>query len=346
MPDEFKIATVIVEEGTAYAERHPGSAISKMAEFVADNYGKIGAVGVAALALAGCAKKKDHAHPLADKVAAAQSANQVVGSGDDLVSGAKPTPVPTLVEGANGKSPISVLANLSENELPKSLPMQDLPAQTEANRQFVWANVDHIILENEAGLTQKQNYGWFGNRDLRPVSDVAPDSGSAPGTDYAVALDKANRPVDVLTYYNPGTGNKYLEQYQFKYGQLADGTNRSMVTVMDWKDSTQTSDAGPRQIIGNKLNTLEGVSQYYYDSTGKCVEALYYQGWAMNGPKANWTPALDMKFGAGQVSISEQNPRSGQMSDFYTPSSPAETALTVRSKAATLKFFDLLGPSQ
>jgi hypothetical protein len=345
MPDEIRLA-IAVEEGIAYLGKN-SPAFSKLAEFAAENYTKVGALAASALLLAGCSKQKDKtsasAKPKADSSPAVAPP---ILSGDDLSSGAKPAPLPTVIEGANGQGSLSVLSRLSDSELPKSLPLQDLPAQTEANRQFVWANVDHMVLENEHDLKSKQDYGWFGNRDLKPVSDVAPNSGSAPGTDYAVALDKTNRPVDVITYYNPGTGNKYLEQYQFKYDQVADGTNRSRVTVMDWKDSTETQDVGPQQIIGNKLNTLEGVSQYYYDNTGKCVEALYYKGSLMNGAKAAWKPTLDMKFNAGQMSISEQNPRSGEMTPFYTPSNDYENALTTRSKVATLKFFDLLGPTQ
>jgi hypothetical protein len=342
MPDEIRIA-VAAEEGIAYLESHPGT-LSKMAEFVAQNYKQVALLGAAALGLAGCSKGKDKAAPVPH--AAAKADTPVINSGDDLSSGAGPAPAAKAVARADGQGNLSVLNRLADKELPTSLVMQDLPAASETNRQFVSANVDHLILENNDALSTKQDYGWFGSRDLKPTSDVAPNSGSRAGTDYAVTLDKANRPVDVLAYQNPGTGNKYVEQYQFNYGQLTDGTNRSRVTVYDWKDSTQTNDVGPQQVIGNKLNTLEGVSQYYYDSTGKCVEAVYYNGWALKGPKSDWKPVVDMKFEAGQISISEQNPRSGQMTPFSTPSNSSDAALTVRYKAANLKFFDLLGPTQ
>jgi hypothetical protein len=340
MPDPIRIV-VAAEEGVAYLESHPGT-VAKMAEFVAEHYKQVAVLGMAALTLAGCSKGKDKAAPAKPKAATAEV--PPINSGDDLTSGVTPGPAPKLVDKGNGQGSLSVLNRLTDKELPTSLVMQDLPAASEANRKFVSANVDHMILENNDALSTAQNYGWFGNRDLKPTSDVAPNSGSRGGTDYAVTLDKANKPVDVLAYQNPG--NKYVEQYQFNYGQLTDGSNRSRVTVYDWKDSSQTTDVGPQQVIGNKLNTLEGVSQYYYDTTGKCVEAVYYNGWALKGAKSDWKPVVDMKFQNGQISISEQNPRSGEMTPFSTPSNSKEAALTVKYKAANLKFFDLLGPSQ
>jgi hypothetical protein len=233
-------------------------------------------------------------------------------------------------------------SRVDESQIPKSLPLFDLPKTSETNRQFVWGNIDHWQLKHDADLYVKSDHGPLGTRDMRPNTDQSPGGGKLPPMFYAVGVDKENKPVDVLEYYNPGTGSKYREQYQFKYEAVADG--RMRVTVFNWMDSSLTRDVGPQEVIGKTLNTLEGVSQYYYDATtGKCTEASYYKGWMLQKPRDQWLPDVTMKFTDTQVSISDRDGRSGQMKPFYTVA-PADAILTVRAKAGTLNFFNLLGP--
>jgi hypothetical protein len=191
MPDEVGIA-IAAEKGVAYLETH-SSTVAGLAEFVAQHYKPVAllSLGTVALALTGCSKEKNKAAAATRAVHSAE-VSPVINSGDDLTSGATPGPAPKVIDKGNGQGSLSVLNRLADKELPTSLVMQDLPAASEANRKFVSANVDHIILENNDALSTPQDYGWFGNRDLKPTSDVAPNSGSRAGTDYAVTLDKAN----------------------------------------------------------------------------------------------------------------------------------------------------------
>ena len=341
MPNEIK-AAVAIEEGLVFLEKNPG-ALNKIGEFVAEHYREGGMMGLAALALAGCSKNKNKAADSQTKPS--PEASKVLHSHDAPGATGPGTPA-GAAKGDQNSGVIQVFSNIDDKVFPKNLPLLDIPAQTEKNRQYVWGNVDHLELHTAGELYTASNYGALGKHDLRPASKTAPLNDGSQSNLYAVALDKGGKPVDILQYYDPGTGTKYQEQYQFKYDQLAGGTNTTRVTVMDWKDSKQTTDVGPQQIIGNKLNTLEGVSQYYYDATGKCTEALYYNGWSMNAPRADWKPAVDMKFNGDQLSISERNANSGQMTPFYTPATKYEADLTIQAKAAKLKFFDLLGPGK
>jgi hypothetical protein len=226
---------------------------------------------------------------------------------------------------------------VTESTIPKSLPLFDLPTNKEADRKYVWDKLDHWSLKHDVDMYSKKDYGPFTGRDLRPNTDTAPGGGKLPPMFFAVGLDKENKPVDILEYYKSSAGNKYREQYQFNYEKVVDG--RMRVTVYNWMDSTLTRDAGPREVIGNKLNTLEGVSQYYYDpNSGKCTEALYYNGYNMK------KPMVDLKFNNGQVQVSERNANSGEMTPWSTPQQGVDAIRTARNKGAKLNFFNLLGP--
>jgi hypothetical protein len=64
-------------------------------------------------------------------------------------------------------------------------------------------------LHYDVDLYARERYGSLGTRDLRPNTDTAPGGGKLPNSFFAVSLDAARRPLDVLKYYDPGTGIRY-----------------------------------------------------------------------------------------------------------------------------------------
>ncbi len=204
----------------------------------------------------------------------------------------------------------------NENTTPTMLALTDVP-------KSVSDKVTNWQLHYDVDLYQREAHGPLGVRDLRPRTDVAPGGGKLPKDFFAVGFDAEGKPVDVLKYDDPGTGSRYLGQYQISYETLADGTGRR-VTIKNWVDADMNREklSGPQQVIGNRLNTLAGVTQYYYDNDGKIVDARYYQGSTMLLDRSQWKPADDMRYSDGLAA--------GTMEE--------------RTRASRMDFFNLFGP--
>lgn len=228
-------------------------------------------------------------------------------------------------------------SRVNESQIPKQLPLVDLPQANDASSQFVTGYLDHWQLKHDVDLYSPISDGPFAGRNMRPATDVAPGGGKRPPMFYALGLDAANRPVDMLEYYNPGTGTKYREQYQFRYENMPDGGKR--VTVYNWMDSTETTDIGIQKVIGNKQNTLEGISQYYFSANGYCSKAVHYDGQMLLQPKDQWQPLVDIKFQNGQAIVSDRDGLSGQMLPYK-----AVDDFTLRQKAQYFSMYNMLGP--
>jgi hypothetical protein len=230
-------------------------------------------------------------------------------------------------------------SRVNESQIPKQLPLVDVPSGSDAGADFVPKNIDHWQLKHDVDLYSKISTGGLAGRDLRPHTDRGPAGGKLPPMFFALGLDAKNRPIDLLEYYNPGTGTRYREQYQFRYENMPDGGKR--VTVYNWMNAAETQDVGPRKVIGGKQNTLEGISQYYFDPTGNCKEALHYDGKMMTPgkPASDWKPLIDIKYQNGQAYVSNRDGVSGDMTQPQ-----AVDDYTLRQKAAYFSMYDLLGP--
>jgi hypothetical protein len=213
---------------------------------------------------------------------------------------------------------------VAENKLPASLSMTDVS-------DAVNKAATNWQLHYDVDLYLKEQHGPFGVRDLRPNTDVAPGGGKLPRNFFAVGLDSAGRPVDVLNYSDLGSGTRYQSQYQFRYDALSAADNSPIipdggrrVTVQNWVDGETNNDrlSGPKQVIGNRENILAGVTQYYYDASGHCVEALYFRGSEFLKAPGQRRPIEDMKF----------------------PQGLADQSIEERTRASRIDFFDLLGP--
>ena len=208
-------------------------------------------------------------------------------------------------------------SRVGENKTPTLLALTDVTAKM-AEKVTDWQ------LHYDVDLYNKEIHGPLGARDLRPNTDKFPGGGKMPKSFFAVGFDAQGKPLDVLKYDDPGTGSRYLGQYRIQYDDLTDGSGMHRVTVKNWVDADMNKPkiTGPQEYIGNRLNTLAGVTQYYYDSAGHCVDAQYYTGATLQLPPNQWVPTDEIKYPNGQAYQSTEERQRASRMDFFDTFGP------------------------
>ncbi|HEY9679721.1 MAG TPA: hypothetical protein V6C76_17090 [Drouetiella sp.] len=204
-----------------------------------------------------------------------------------------------------------------ENVLPSQLRLDAAAPQAVAK-------VDHWMLMTDSDLSQPRPE--YGNRNLRPGPEQK-------GHFFAVGVNKAGNPINVLEYYWGDKSAVYAGQYQITYNRDAQGYMHSRI---EHYNATQSSTPGPKAVIGRSLNTYEGTTEYVSDNQNNVLSMRKFDYINPNVAKVG----IDFdRNGAHKI---WRDANSGQLVEQGI--NPGLVKQTVNSLAPNFYFRNLFGP--